>query len=69
MVKLFASEMSERVTSEALQILGGGWLHHTQSGRAALARCAADEDFRGNVGNPDAHHFRPHSRTRLNRPV
>jgi alkylation response protein AidB-like acyl-CoA dehydrogenase len=24
MVKLFASEMSERVTSEALQILGGG---------------------------------------------
>jgi alkylation response protein AidB-like acyl-CoA dehydrogenase len=46
MVKWFASEMSERVTSDALQIFGGaGYASCTRS--ALLAGCASHQDLRG----------------------
>ena len=44
MVKLFASEMAERVTSEGMQIHGGARLHQDFRRRALLARCAPDQD-------------------------
>ena len=40
MVKLFATEMAERVTTEALQILGGAGYTTLHRRRALLARCA-----------------------------
>ena len=59
MVKYFASEMAERVTSDALQVLGGAGYTQLASGRAVLARRAADQDLRRHVGDSAAHHFRP----------
>ena len=49
MVKWFASEMAERVTSEALQIHGGYGYTKDFADRALLARRAADQDFRGHL--------------------
>ncbi len=62
MAKYVASEMAERVTSEALQIHGGAGLHQASRGRALLARCAIDQDLRRDFGDPAAHHLRPSSR-------
>ena len=58
MVKFFASEMAERVTSEALQIFGGAGYTTASRGRALLARRPADQDLRGHVGDPAEDHFR-----------
>jgi hypothetical protein len=52
MVKLFASEMAEKVTSEALQIFGGAGYTTLHADRALLARRAADQDLRGHLGDP-----------------
>ena len=59
MVKWFASEMAERVTSDALQIHGGYGYTKDPADRALLARRAADQDFRGHLANPAAHHLGP----------
>ena len=64
MVKLFASEMAERVCSEGIQIHGGARLHHPARRRAPLARRAAHQDLRGHVGDPEAHHLRSPARPR-----
>ena len=58
MVKYLASEMAERVTSEALQIHGGAGYTTDFADRALLARRPADEDLRGHVGDPAAHRAR-----------
>ena len=57
MVKWFASEMAERVTSDALQIHGGDGYTKDLADRALLARRAADQDLRGHLGDPAPHHL------------
>ena len=59
MAKLFATEMAERVTSEALQIHGGAGYTTLHCRRALLARRAAHQDLRRHVRDPDEDHFRP----------
>jgi alkylation response protein AidB-like acyl-CoA dehydrogenase len=39
-------------------------LHHPARRRAPLARRPADQDLRGHVGDPEAHHLRPPARPR-----
>ena len=62
MAKLFASEMAERVTSEALQIHGGAGYTKLHRRRALLARRPADQDLRRHLRDPAAHHLRPPAR-------
>ena len=52
MAKLFATEMAERVTSEAIQIHGGYGYTKDFPRRALLARRASDEDFRRHFRDP-----------------
>ncbi len=54
--KLFASEMAERVTSQALQIFGGNGYTTRVRRRALLARRPADQDLRGHLRDPAADH-------------
>ena len=60
--KLFASEMAERVTSQALQIFGGNGYTTRVLRRALLARRPADQDLRGHVGDPAPDHRRQPAR-------
>ena len=59
MVKLFASEMAERVYSGGAPDPRRRGLHHPACRRALLARRPAHQDLRGHVGDPAAHHLRP----------
>ena len=65
--KLFASEMAERVTSQALQIFGGNGYTTRVRRRALLARRPADEDLRGHLGDPAPDHRRQPARRRAAR--
>ena len=64
MVKLFASEMAERVTQRGAADPRRRRLHHAACRRALLARRAAHQDLRGHLGDPAAHHLRPPARPR-----
>ena len=68
MVKYFASEMAEEVTSEALQIHGGAGYTKLHAVEALLARCASHQDLRGHLGDPAAHHLRQPARPLGDRP-
>ena len=63
MAKLFASEMAERVCSDAIQIHGGYGYVERFSGRAHLPRRARVPDLRGHERHP-AHGHRPRARRR-----
>ncbi len=64
MVKLFASEMSERVTSEALQIHGGGGYTTLNQVERHWRDARLTKIFEGHVRDPDADHLGPHPRSR-----
>ena len=56
MAKLFASEVAERICSDAIQIFGGLRLQPRISGRKNLPRCASGSDLRRHLGHPTTCH-------------
>ena len=60
--KLFASEVSSRVTNNAIQIHGGYGYVDRVPGRALPARRQADRDRRGDQPDPAARHRAPDPR-------
>ena len=58
MAKLFATEMAERVTGEAIDIDGGQRLHDGAGGGAVLARRPPHDDS-GHVRDPASYYLRP----------
>ena len=58
MVKFHASEMAERVTSDALQIFGGAGYTTLHAVERYWRDAGADEDLRRHERDPAAHYFR-----------
>ena len=59
MVKWLASEMAERVTSDALQILGGAGYTKLHAVERHWRDAPPHQDLRRHQRNPTAHHLRP----------